>query len=147
MFTRPVTWKRTPYWQARIWIGVENGGDVSLGLHFSMQSANQFAQAVRSRLDRTTIDETIPFALTVWKAARREAKKQELRMLMLPKWVHRCRIDGEDYYIGRYRRNRWRIVTLPYRKPQLAFLSLWRKIKTMLKPSERTFQPNLFQMN
>ena len=85
--TRPVWWKNTHLWQARLWIGHAHGGAISLGLHHSMQAANRFFLRVRERFDDAAKTNPDPLALIAWQCALDLWDTRVRTCGLMPKWV------------------------------------------------------------
>lgn len=123
---RPITWKqRSTLWQARLWLGRENGGSISLGLYRSESEAHKIWLAVSKGIAaRGMID---PLPLTAWECL---IVLPGIREGILPRWVirvgnrftARARIAGVVYSVNKFK------------TPRAAFKSLWKKIKPLFPP-------------
>lgn len=129
---RPIWWKcRSTLWQARLWLGRENGGPVSLGLYRSEREAHEVWLAVAKRLAVKGMPAPLP--LSAWEILMQVpgAKRSTL-----PRWVYRvggqfsarARVHGEIREVG------------VYRSPRAAFMAIWEIIHPLFplrKPEPR----------
>jgi hypothetical protein len=133
--TRPVLWKRASQWQARLWIGHAHGGEISLGLHRSMQTAHQCWSAV-IREYATAIQnlatDSPPRAILAWECAQRVWPSWAGPFSLLPKWVHTHTTDGVTQYVARAVFGRRVIQTDLTDDPRAAFQSIWGQIGPIL---------------
>ena len=131
--TRPVWWKKSRQWQARLWIGKANGGAVSLGLHDTMQAAHKFWKDVRRLVVNRYVSRHEPMALASWECLRKAWAQRGEKYDGLPKWVYRVRQDdGSIGYAGvAFIRNE-RFLTEYCEDPRCAFLTLWEQVGPVL---------------
>ena len=123
---RPITWKQhSTLWQARLWLGRENGGSISLGLYRSENEAHKIWLAVSKGIAaRGMID---PLPLTAWECL---IVIPGIREGILPRWVvrvgdrftARARIAGNEYVVNKFK------------TPQSAFVALWKQVKPLFPP-------------
>lgn len=124
MGTRPVAWKPSCLWQARMWIGQDHGGAVSLGLHRTMQTAHQYWSDVRRLYFQRKKRTSAHLALLAWECARQAWPRGESCPL-LPKWVYRIKSEAGVRYGARARIGDHAISIEPVDDPRQAFLRLW----------------------
>lgn len=129
--TRPVEWKAgCGLWQARLWVGPEHGGSVSLGLYRSEHEAHVIWDHVNRRLEDGDFSR-FPRALACWRILR---KTPGARRNVLPLWVRR----RKPFFIGRKTLEGWRYETSLLLTPTEAFLELWAQVRPTL---ERLYPP------
>jgi len=137
--TRPITWKRSRLWQARLWIGTEHGGEVSLGLHPSERSAHLFWEEVRRLLRTCPEFDAAPIALAVWECCRLASAARGRDWRQLPKWVSEHTVDGETSYIASGTIRGELIEVAPCSTPCEAFLAFWELAGPMLSRKQLAF--------
>lgn len=122
---RPITWKRhSTLWQARLWLGRENGGSVSLGLYRSETEAHKVWLAVSKGIAARGAADPLPLPLIAWECL---IVLPGIREGILPRWVIRCddrftaraRLAGGEYSVGKYK------------TPQGAFIALWKQVQPL----------------
>lgn len=137
--TRPIRWKRSRLWQARLWIGTENGGDVSLGLHRSERAAHQFWFEVRRLMRTRTEFDHDPIALAVWECCRIAFAANSREWKQLPKWVREVEDGGQRRYVASGTIRGTVIETEAHDEPRDAFLSFWEVAGPKLRRRQLAF--------
>jgi hypothetical protein len=133
--TRPVWWKNTRLWQARIWIGRAHGGDISLGLHHSMQAANRFFLRVRERFDDAAKTNPDPLALIAWQCALDLWDTRVRACGLMPKWVRV--VPGTESFAGYFKVGGVVRMTGPAcPTPRDAFVSFWPAVRQHLPAAD-----------
>lgn len=136
--TRPVWWKNTYLWQARLWLGAEHGGAISLGLHHSMRAANRFFERVRERFDAAAKTNPDPLALVAWQCAVDLWDTSIKPCGLMPKWVRAIASPrGTIAYGGFFKVGGTVRMTGPERStPREAFTSFWPAVRPHLPESD-----------
>lgn len=136
--TRPITWKRSRLWQARLWVGADQGGEISLGLHPSEKAAHLFWREVRVLLKTRTEFDGDPIALATWECCRLVAEARGQTWDYLPKWVIEREENGETVYVAEGTIRGKRIETDTFPTPREAFEAFWETAGPRLGGRQKT---------